>query len=102
MLGLGFNKNPFYSNRSVLLFFLSLAERARAEACEREAELQRQKREEIQRQAQDKERSYELHKKQLEDKLYYDRIKLQADQERVLAQKLQVTVLPCSKYNRAN
>nr|XP_020663595.1 guanylate-binding protein 1-like [Pogona vitticeps] len=63
--------------------------KARAEASEREAQLQREMQEKIQRMAQEMERSYEEHERYLMAKMEEDKRNLLAQQERLLNQKLQ-------------
>lgn len=74
-------------------WFLSLVEKARAEASEREAQLQREMQEKAQRMAQEMERSHKEHEKYLLAKMEEDKKNLLAEQERLLNQKLQVRVL---------
>ncbi|XP_078236446.1 guanylate-binding protein 3 [Pogona vitticeps] len=63
--------------------------KARAEASEREAQLQREMKEKTQRMAQEMERSYEEHERYLIAKMEEDKRNLLAEQERLLNQKLQ-------------
>ncbi|XP_015264866.1 PREDICTED: guanylate-binding protein 1-like [Gekko japonicus] len=65
------------------------AEKARAAASQREAELQRQLREQTQRMAEENERSFRAHKAQLEAKMEEDHRRQQREHERVLNHKLQ-------------
>ncbi|KAJ6663880.1 hypothetical protein lerEdw1_009961 [Lerista edwardsae] len=65
------------------------AERVRAEASEREAQLQRQMREQAEQVARDKERSYREHEQQLRDRMEEDRKRAVAQYETMLQQKLQ-------------
>ncbi|XP_053124638.1 guanylate-binding protein 1-like isoform X2 [Hemicordylus capensis] len=63
--------------------------KVQAEASEREAQLQRQMREQAKQMAQEAERSYKEHEKQLWAKMEEDRKKMLAEHEKVLTQKLQ-------------
>ncbi|XP_054855174.1 guanylate-binding protein 1-like isoform X2 [Eublepharis macularius] len=65
------------------------AEKARAEASQREANLQRQLKEQTQRMAEDNERSYKAHEAQLIAKMEEDRRRQQREHEQVLNFKLQ-------------
>ncbi|KAL8219642.1 UNVERIFIED_CONTAM: hypothetical protein K2H54_029908 [Gekko kuhli] len=65
------------------------AEKARAAASQREAELQRQLREQTQRMAEENERSYRAHEAQLKAKMEEDHRRQQREHERVLNHKLQ-------------
>nr|XP_060616755.1 guanylate-binding protein 1-like [Anolis sagrei ordinatus] len=64
-------------------------EKARAEAAQREAQLQREMQERAEQMAREKERSFEEHKKQLMAKMEQERRTLLAEQERLLHQRLQ-------------
>ncbi|KAL8219662.1 UNVERIFIED_CONTAM: hypothetical protein K2H54_030332 [Gekko kuhli] len=64
-------------------------EQVRAQAAEREAELQRKLREEAQKMAEEKEKSYEEHKRQLLAKMEEDRKNQQLEYEKMLSIKLQ-------------
>ncbi|KAL8219651.1 UNVERIFIED_CONTAM: hypothetical protein K2H54_030127 [Gekko kuhli] len=64
-------------------------ERVRAQAAEWEAELQRKWREETLRMAEEKEKSYEEHERQLLAKMEEDRKNQQLEDERMLSMKLQ-------------
>uniref|UniRef100_A0A8C3HJ27 GB1/RHD3-type G domain-containing protein n=1 Tax=Chrysemys picta bellii TaxID=8478 RepID=A0A8C3HJ27_CHRPI len=66
------------------------AERARAEAAEREAQLSQEMQAKTEQLLQDQERSHEEHVRQLTAKMEEDRRQLLAEQERALALKLQV------------
>ncbi|XP_008122699.2 guanylate-binding protein 1 isoform X1 [Anolis carolinensis] len=65
------------------------AEKVRAEAAQREAQLQREMQERAEQMAREKERSFEEHKKQLMAKVEQERRALLAEQERLLQQRLQ-------------
>lgn len=79
--------------RAQQVFTSSLAsvERVRAEASEREAQLQRQMKEQAEQMARDKERSYREHEQQLRDRFAEDQRRAAAQYETLLQQKLQVT-----------
>ncbi|XP_065276037.1 guanylate-binding protein 1-like [Emys orbicularis] len=77
------------------------AERARAEAAEREAQLSQEMQARTEQLLQDQERSHEEHVRQLTAKMEQDRRQLLAEQERVLALKLQDQAqLLCERFQR--